>query len=174
MTTIAAILQLLVALAFLSIPLVRHRYGAKAQAAAERELTRQGVPTTVLAENKLRFDAGGHETAAPAGIAAVTVGLAALNFAGSHLGLVLTWIFQSLVLAGNVVILYSQLTAITSVRTAFARKGDPMLQRIDVPAFIEAAETAFPRWVLPTLQNIRHTVVFAGSALAIVATIVAA
>lgn len=174
MTTIAAILQILVALAFLSIPLVRHRYGPQAQAAAEQELTRQGVPVTVLAENKLRFDAGGHETAAPVSVAAVMVGLAALNFGGSHLGLVLTWVFQSIVLAGNVVILYSQLTAATSVRAAFARKGDPMLQRIDVRAFLDAAETAFPRWVMPILQNIRHTIVFAGSVLAIVATIVAA
>jgi hypothetical protein len=60
------------------------------------------------------------------------------------------------------------------VLAAFARKGDPMLQRIDVRAFLGAAETAFPRWVMPILQNIRHTIVFAGSVLAIVVTIVAA
>jgi hypothetical protein len=163
MTTIAAVLQLLIALAFVSIPLVRHRYGPSAQAAAEAELTRQGVPPTVLAENKLRFDAGGHETAVPASVAAVLAVVAAFNLAAHPWGLVLTWVFQSIVLAGNCVILYSQLTAAKSVQAAFARKGDPVLARIDVPALLEAAERGFPRWVFSTLQNARHAVVFGGS-----------
>ncbi|WP_211349171.1 hypothetical protein [Micromonospora pisi] len=60
----------------------------------------------------------------------------------------------------------------TSVRTAFARKGDPMLGRIDVPALLKAAESGFPSWV-PVLQNVRHTVVFAGSVLALAATVLA-
>ncbi|WP_203349282.1 hypothetical protein [Streptomyces sp. 3211] len=41
MNAVAA-LQLLIAAAFLSIPLVRSRYGARAQAAVEAELGRQG------------------------------------------------------------------------------------------------------------------------------------
>ncbi|MFV2178136.1 hypothetical protein ACFHW2_04235 [Actinomadura sp. LOL_016] len=133
-------LQLLVAAAFVTIPMVRHRYGPAAKAAAEAELARQDVPTTVLEENGLKFDAGGHETAAPVAIAAI---------------------------------LYSQLTAATSVRAAFERKGDPTLPRIDVRAPLEAAEGAFPRWVMPTLQNIRHTIVFAGSAVALLAVTLA-
>ena len=84
----------------------------------------------------MRFDAGGHETAAP---------------------------------AGNCLILYSQLTAVRSVRAAFARSGDPMLVRIDIPALLRAAEGGFPSWTW-TLQNVRHTVVFGASALALVAT----
>ncbi|WP_261992649.1 hypothetical protein [Streptomyces sp. adm13(2018)] len=37
-----------------------------------------------------------------------------------------------------------------------------------MPAFLAAAEGAFPAWTR-TLQNVRHTVVFAGSALALTA-----
>ncbi|MEW2353595.1 hypothetical protein [Spirillospora sp. NPDC029432] len=173
MTTIAAAMQLLIAVAFVTIPLVRHRYGPAAQAAAERELARQGVPARVLAENGLRFDAGGHETAAPAAVALIMTVLAALNLAGNHWGEVLSWVFMPLVLAGNCVILYSQLTAAKSVRAAFARKGDPMLERVDVPAFLKASEAGFPRWVFPILQNVRHTAVFGGAAVALLATALA-
>ena len=144
-------------------------YGSDAKAAAEAELTRQGVPVTVLEENKIRFDAGGHETIAPASVAALMVFAAVLNLAGSDAAQLLTWILQSLVLVGNLLILHSQLTAAKSVTAAFVRKGDPTLRTIDVPALLDAAERAFPHWVVPILQNIRHTVVFAGSVIALVA-----
>ena len=168
MNVLVAIVQLLVACAFLSIPLVRHRFGPGAQVAAEAELARQGVPGTVLAENKMRFDAGGHETAAPVTVAAVMVALAGLNLAASAWASPLTWVFQSLVLGMNFLILYSNLTAAKSVQAAFARKGDPLLQRINVPALLKAAENAFPSWVW-VLQNVRHVVVFGGSAVALAA-----
>ncbi|MET7332453.1 hypothetical protein [Nonomuraea sp. NPDC005650] len=173
MMTFAAALQLLIALGFVSIPLVRHRYGREAGVAAERELERQGVPTRVLKENNLSFDASGHETIVPATVALIMTVLAVLNLAGNHWGQVLSWIFQPLVLVGNVLILYSQLTAATSVKKAFERKGDPMLQRVDVRALLKAAESAFPGWVMPGLQNVRHTVVMAGSILVLVALVTA-
>jgi hypothetical protein len=170
MNVFAAAAQLLIALAFVTIPLVRHRYGATAKAAAEAELTRQGVPVAVLEENKLSFDASGHETVVPASVAAVMAAIAALNLAENHWGSVLTWVFQSIVLAGNFLILHSQLTAAKSVHAAFARKGDPVLARIDVPALLSAAERGFPHWVFPVLQNLRHGVVIGGSVLALAAT----
>jgi len=168
MLVFAAVLQLLIALAFVSIPLVRHRYGATATANAHAELRRQGVPVTVLADNKMNFDASGHETAAPVAVAAVMTTLAVLNLAANPWGQTLTLIFQSIVLAGNFLILYSQVTAAKSVAAAFARKDDPMLHRIDVKALLKAAESGFPTWVMPILQNIRHTVVIAGSVLVLV------
>ncbi|MGW4961030.1 hypothetical protein ACWEPL_27750 [Nonomuraea sp. NPDC004186] len=171
MMTFAAVLQLLVALGFVSIPLVRHRYGRQAGVAAVRELERQGVPARILKENNISFDASGHETIVPATVALVMTALAVLNLMGNHWGQVLSWIFQPLVLAGNVLILYSQLTAATSVRKAFERKGDPMLRRVDVPALLKAAESGFPSWVMPGLQNVRHTVVMGGSILVLVALI---
>ncbi|GHH86264.1 hypothetical protein [Streptomyces capitiformicae] len=172
MNVLIAVLQLLVAAAFVSIPVVRHCYGAAAMAGAEAELERQGVRRTALAENGMRFDAGGHETAAPVSVAVIMTALAGLNLADSSWAGTLTWVFQSLVLLGNCVILYSQLTAEQSVRSAFARKGDPMLARVDVEALLKAAEVAFPAWVW-TLQNVRHAVVFGASALALLTLAVA-
>ncbi|MFG6193177.1 hypothetical protein [Nonomuraea sp. JJY05] len=171
MMTFAAVLQLLVALAFVSIPLVRHRYGRDAGIAAERELERQGAPVRVLEENNINFDAGGHETIVPATVALIMTVLAVLNLMGNHWGPVLSWVFQPLVLVGNVLILYSQLTAAKSVQKAFERKGDPMLRRIDVPALLKAGGSVFPSWVMPGLQNVRHTVVMGGSVLVLVALI---
>ncbi|MFE5613731.1 hypothetical protein [Streptomyces sp. NPDC056524] len=165
---LAAVMQLLIALAFVSIPIVRHRFGPAATTAAEAELSRQGIRPAVLAENDLRFDASGHETWAPVSVAAIMTAVAALNFAGHGWGGTLTWIFQVLVVLGNALILYSNLTAVSAVSTAFRRKGDPELARVDVPAFLKAAENAFPGWVR-IQQNIRHAIVFGGSALAIVA-----
>ncbi|MBC6464468.1 hypothetical protein [Actinomadura alba] len=47
-------------------------------------------------------------------------------------------------------------------------KGDPELARVEVAPFLKAAENAFPRWVRAQTY-IRNTVVFAGSAIALVA-----
>ncbi|MFF3217076.1 hypothetical protein ACFYYB_41475 [Streptomyces sp. NPDC002886] len=164
--TLSAVAQILVAAAFVSIPLLRHRFGAVAKAAAVAELRRQGVRPEVLEENKLRFDASGHEWWASGAFAAASLAAATLNLAGSPLGTTLTWIFSTLALLANILILQSQLGAVKSVRAAFRRKGDPELLRVDVPAFLQAAEGAFPSWTR-VLQNVRHTVVFAGSALAL-------
>ncbi|MFD0891895.1 hypothetical protein ACFQ08_45700, partial [Streptosporangium algeriense] len=161
-------MQLLVAVAFVSIPVVRHRYGPAAKAAAVAELRRQNVRPEVLEENKLRFDAGGHETAAPVTVAAVMVGAAALNLAAAAAAPLMTWIFSSLVIVMNAAIVYSNLTAVRSVEAAFRRKGDPELARVEVAPFLKAAEDAFPRWVRAQTW-LRNTTVFAGSAIALLA-----
>ncbi|MCX4530099.1 hypothetical protein OHA79_43880 [Streptomyces sp. NBC_00841] len=168
MNTLAAVMQLLVAIAFISIPVVRHRFGPAAKAAAVAELRRQNVRPEVLEENKLRFDAGGHETAAPATVAAVMIGTAALNFVGAAPAQPPTWVFSSLVLLMNAGIVYSNLTAVKSVEAAFRRKGDPEVARVEVAPFLQAAEDAFPRWVRAQTY-LRNTVVFAGSAIALIA-----
>ncbi|MEV0250219.1 hypothetical protein AB0H76_26725 [Nocardia sp. NPDC050712] len=173
MFTTAAIAQILIALAFVSIPLVRHRFGPAAQAAADREVRRQGVRPEVLGENGLRFDAGGHETWAPVSFALMMLAAAALNLAGNEWGRTLSWVFQIIVLLANVLIVYSNLTAVPSVTAAFAEKGDPELARIDVKAFLDAAENAFPRWVMRHLTYARHTIVFGGSLLVLIALITA-
>ncbi|GHC35272.1 hypothetical protein [Streptomyces cinnamoneus] len=172
MNAFIAAMQLSVAGAFVSIPVVRARFGATATASAHAELRRQGVRTTVLEENGMRFDAGGHETWAPVGIATVLAATAGLNLAGSSWAGALNWIVLGLVLAINCVILYSNLTATTSVQAAFSRKGDPDLARIDVAALLKAAEAGFPRWVW-ILQNARHVVVFGAAGLALTAAALA-
>jgi hypothetical protein len=172
MNVLAAIMQLLIAVAFVSIPVVRHRYGPAAKVAAVAELRRQNVRPEVLEENKIRFDAGGHETAAPATVAAAMIAIAGMNLAGSGLATLLTWIFCSLVVLMNVAIVYSNLAAQKSVEAAFRRKGDPALASVEVAPFLKAAEDAFPGWVRAQTY-LRNTVVFAGSAVAIVAVSVA-
>jgi hypothetical protein len=167
-TTFVAVMQLLAAAAFASIPLVRHRYGATAMAHAEANLREQGVAPTALADNGMRFDAGGHETAVPVGVAAVLVALAGLNLGGIGWVGIPNWVVLSLVLIGNGAILCSQLTAARSVRAAFARKGDPELARIDVPALLRAAEDGFPAWTW-TLQTVRHVAVFGAAILGLAA-----
>ncbi|MGC5311791.1 hypothetical protein [Micromonospora zamorensis] len=168
MNTLAAVMQLLVAVAFVSIPIVRHRFGPVARAAAEAELRRQNIRPEVLAENRIRFDASGHETAAPVTVAAVLVTTAALHLAGADLAQLLTWIFSSLVVLMNAAIVYSNHTAVKSVEAAFRRKGDPELTRVEVEPFLRAAENAFPRWVR-VQTYLRNSVVFGGSAVALVA-----
>ncbi|GIG64424.1 hypothetical protein [Phytomonospora endophytica] len=167
-----AALQILIGLAFVSIPWVRARYGPRAQAAAEAELTRQGVRPEILGENKLRFDHGGHETIVPVTVALVMGACAALNIAGASIATPANWIFQTLVLLGNAAILYSNLTAVKGVETAFAKKGGE-LAAIDVKAFLTAAENAFPKWVFSILQNIRHVIAFGGSIAILIITAVA-
>ncbi|MEV7239229.1 hypothetical protein AB0N06_36710 [Streptomyces sp. NPDC051020] len=172
MNVLAAAMQLLVAVAFLSIPLVRHRFGPAAKAAAVAELRRQEVRPEVLEENRLRFDAGGHETAAPVTVAVVMTAVAVANIAEADSARLLTWIFSALVLLMNVVIVYSNLTAVRSVEAAFRRKGDPELARVEVAPFLRAAEGAFPGWV--RIQTyVRNTIVFGGSAVALLAVSVA-
>ncbi|MFI0485623.1 hypothetical protein [Actinomadura sp. 9N215] len=172
MNTLAAVMQLLVAVAFVSIPVVRHRFGPAAKAAAVAELRRQNVRPEVLDENRLRFDAGGHETAIPAAVAAVMTATAALNLAGAGLAQPLTWVFSSLVLLMNAGIVYSNLTAVKSVQAAFRRKNDPELARVEVAPFLKAAEGAFPRWVRAQTY-VRNTTVFGGSAVALLAVTLA-
>ncbi|MFB7553249.1 hypothetical protein [Streptomyces sp. NPDC056154] len=104
----------------------------------------------------------------PGAFAAASLTAAALNLVGNPCGTILTWVFSSIAFLANIAILQSQLGAVNSVRAAFRRKGDPELLRVDVPAFLAAAEGAFPVWTR-TLQNVRHAVVFVGSALALTA-----
>jgi hypothetical protein len=170
MNVTAAALALIVAAAFVSMPLVRHRYGAAAMASAQRELTRQRVRTTALAEHGMRFDASGHESAAPLGIAAVLLAVAGVNLVGPGWAGTMSVVVFALVLLGNGVIVYSNLTAVKSVRAAFARKNDPELLRVDVPALLAAAEAGFPGWTW-TLQKLRNAAVFGAAALGIAVTL---
>ncbi|WP_280220257.1 hypothetical protein [Nocardia neocaledoniensis] len=170
MNTLVAAIEIAIAAAFLSMPVVRHRYGAAAMTSAQTELARQGVRTTALHEHGMRFDASGHESAAPLGVAAIMLGAAALNLAGLDLARPVNWVVLGLVLLGNCVIVYSNLTATKSVTAAFARTGDPELARIDVPALLDRAEAGFPAWIW-TLQKVRNTVVFGGALLGLAVSV---
>ncbi|MFJ1455599.1 hypothetical protein [Nocardia sp. N2S4-5] len=164
MNAVIAAVEVIAAAAFLSMPIVRNRYGTAAMAQAEGELARQGVRTTALRENGMRFDASGHEWWAPGGIAALLVLAAGLGLAGFGWMRPVNWVVLSLLFLGNCAIVYSNLTAERSVRAAFGRKNDPELARIDVPALLRIAESGFPRWTW-TLQTVRNTLVLGGALL---------
>ncbi|SDJ98957.1 hypothetical protein SAMN05428985_102160 [Nocardioides sp. YR527] len=172
MNAVIVAVELAAAAAFLSIPIVRHRYGAHAMAGAEAELARQGVRTTALREYGMRFDASGHEWWAPGGIAALLVTAAGLTLAGFDWMQPVNVVVLSLLFLGNCVIVYSNLTATRSVQAAFRRKNDPELAGVDVPALLKVAEAGFPDWTW-TLQKVRNTIVFAGSALGLILLAVA-
>lgn len=172
MNTVVAVVELAAAAAFVSMPIVRNRYGAHAMATAEAELARQGVRVTALRENGMRFDASGHEWWAPGGVAILLVVMAGLNIADAEWMRPVNWGVLTALLLANGVIVYSNLTAAKSVRAAFVRKNDPELSRIDVPALLAAAESGFPAWTW-TLQRVRNTVVFAGAGIALVVSVLA-
>jgi hypothetical protein len=172
MDAFIAVMHLLAA-AFVGIPLVRHRHGPAATVTAHAELDRQGVRTTVPAENGMRFDAGGHETSVPASVAAAMAVLAGLHVAGAAWAVPLTWGALAPVAIGDCLIIHSDRTAAASVRAAFPRTGDPGPARVDVPAPLAAAERGFPAWTW-TLEKARHTTVFGSSALAPTALALAA
>src|SRR5690242_11855012 len=104
----AAGLQLLTALPFLLSIIVVWRYGADAQAAAQAELTRQGVPTSVLAEHGISFGSNTAEIPIPAAIILVLVVLALLNLAGRRVGRTLSWIFHPILVVAGIVIIPGQ------------------------------------------------------------------
>ncbi|TMR89159.1 hypothetical protein EJK15_62300 [Nonomuraea basaltis] len=143
---VAASLQLLTVIPFLIGTFVVLLYGADAQAAAEAEIVRQGLPATILAQHGINF--GGSETLAIV-LALILVTLAVLNLAGKGVGRILSWIFQPILFAMGVIIIPGQLFTAQFMESSFKNSGDSMLTRIDVPALIDAATHVMPGWLLP-------------------------
>ena len=165
--TATAVLQILVALAFLSTPAIGLVYGSAVQAAVDAEVARQGLPSSVLAENGIAFNETGAAILIPAVVAAVLVVLAVLDLRGSRIGRVLTWIVAPLVLLGNFAIVASQAGLAQALEAMFDSSGNPALQAIDVPALLAAADSAYPGW-LSLAVDTRFAVVTAGSVLVLV------
>lgn len=91
--------------------------------------------------------------------------LAVLNLAGNQCGRILSWVFQPLVVLGNVAIVAivaSQRAAAQVLESVFEPSGDATLGGIDVHRLLDAAGGAFPAW-LPHLVNARNAVVTLGS-----------
>jgi len=162
----AAGLQLLTALPFLLSIIVVWRYGAEAQAAVEAELTRQGVPTSVLAEHGISFGSNTAEIPIPVAIILVLVVLALLNLAGSRVGRTLSWIFHPILVVAGIVIIPGQVFTTSVLESSFRSSGDAVLQRINVSALVGAAERAMPGW-LPYVDGTKLVLTTLGSMLVI-------
>ena len=140
----AAALQLLTVVPFVVGVVVVARYGAKAQAAAEAETERQGVPATVLREQGVDF--AGSESLALVLVLALVV-LAALNLAGKRTGQILSWIFHPLLVALGLLIIPAQLFTVRFVEPLFKSANDPRLAQVDVRALVDAATAVMPGWL---------------------------
>lgn len=165
--TLAATLQLLLALTFLISAAVAYLYGADAQALAEAELARQGFPAQVLTDNNVRFDESAAGLVLPIMIALCVTALALLNLAGNRIGRILTWIFQPTLMIGGGIIIAGQVFVARSIELAFESSSDSTLKNIDVQALVEAAKTAFPGWYEYHIY-VRFALVTLGSLLVIV------
>lgn len=144
--TIAAVLQILFALAYLLSPIAGLVFGADVQAAAEAELARQGQSPGLLAGQGLHFDEGGYALVVPVSTAAIAAILAWLNLRGTRWGRRLTLIAQPLFLLLDVLIFTSQLS-----RTQYLQ--DILGPGVDAQAVIDASERAYPTWLLALSQG---------------------
>ena len=159
---LAAVVQLLTAATFCVMPALAYRWGDTAQRAAETDLTRQGFAPEILAKYRIRFAERGVETLLPFGIALILAALAALNLDGTEAGRIASFVVQPILLLAGGFVTGSQLFAVRFVRSAFRKAGDAALDGIDVPAFMAAAQRAFPR-VLRPLVAVRFVLVTVGS-----------
>ncbi|WP_431896832.1 hypothetical protein [Nonomuraea sp. bgisy101] len=139
--TVAGVLQLLFALAFLIAPVAGLVYGADVQAAAEAELVRQGLSPSLLAEDNLHFDEGGYALVLPGTSALIAVVLAWLNLAGRRAGRILTLIFQPLFLALDVFILTSQMSQTQYLQSILG-------EGVDAQAILDVSDRVYPAWLL--------------------------
>ncbi|WIX98395.1 hypothetical protein QRX60_30545 [Amycolatopsis mongoliensis] len=164
---LAALTQVLTAVPFLLSIIVVRAVGAEAQAAAEAELSRQGLPPSLLAGHGVSFGSDTAETPLPGAIIVVLVALALLNLAGRRAGQVLSWVFHPLLAVAGALIVPAQLFTATFLAASFRDSGDPLLQRVDVPRLVDAARQAFPGW-LPVVDGAKLVFTTAGSVLVIV------
>ncbi|MGW0802589.1 hypothetical protein [Nonomuraea sp. NPDC002799] len=140
--TLAGILQLLFAAAFLIAPVAGLFFGADVQAAAEAELARQGLSPSLLEQHGLHFDEGGYALVIPVTTAVIAALLAWLNLAGKRAGRILTLIIQPIFLALDVFIFTSQ-----AAQTEYLQ--NILGEGANAQAILDAAERAYPAWLLP-------------------------
>ncbi|MFE3455650.1 hypothetical protein ACFXJ8_42750 [Nonomuraea sp. NPDC059194] len=155
--TVAGVLQLLFALAFLIAPLAGLVYGADVQAAAEAELARQGLSPSVLAENGIHFDEGGYALVVPVTTAVIAAILAWLNLAGKRAGRILTLIVQPLFLALDVFIFTSQAAKVQYLQSFLGAGGNAQ-------AVLDASERVYPAWLLAVSDGRLYATILASVA----------
>jgi hypothetical protein len=165
--TLAVLLQLLLAATFVIMPTLAFLYGARAQAAAEAQVARQGFPAAVLARNHVHFGEGAVGLLLAVAIALGLVVLAVLNLAGNPAGRIGSWILQPLLLIAGGLILSRQVFTARFLASAFRSSGDPTLAGIDVKAFVDAAAGAYPAG-FPYVVGARFVLATPGSLLIIV------
>lgn len=141
--TLAVVLQLLLAATFLVSVATAVGYGPAAQRAAEAELSRQGIPPTVLGAENLRFDEGLAGTVPAVIIALLLIMLAILNLRGRRIGRLLSWILQPLLVVAGAILVSGQVFLEAGLVQAFGQAG---VTGVDVAALVAAVRAEFPFW----------------------------
>ncbi|MEU7852196.1 hypothetical protein [Nonomuraea sp. NPDC049141] len=149
-------LQFLLALTYLIVPLVGHRYGTAAQQAADAEIRRQGHDPAVLVKHGLDFTASTASVVVSVAIAVGLATLAVLNLGDQPL---LTWVLQPVLLIAGGFITTAQVFVVRYVEAALRKSGTT---DIDTKALIGAAEVVFPGWFRPLVVT-RFLLTTAGS-----------
>jgi len=160
--TIAAVQQLLLALTFVLIPIAAQKYGKRAQDAAEKSVSSQGLDGQLLPKNGIKFTESKVEMLLPLGFAVVYAVIALLILAGSDLGKTLTWVIEPITLVLVGMVTANQVFATSFMKRAFQKSGKVELQKINVEAFVSAALKEFPSWLRP-LQAVRFALAVGGS-----------
>jgi hypothetical protein len=168
----ASILQFLLAATFLIIPVVAYRHGTTAQRAAEAQVRSQGFSAELLAHHRIRFAESGAEALFPFAIALCVATLASLNLSGTEIGRVASLVVQPLLLAGGGVITAGQVFPVRFTESALKKSGDAAVKDLDVRAFIDAANAAFPVWLRHIIIT-RFVLVTVGSIFVIILLAVA-
>lgn len=145
---IAAVLQLLTTVPFVLGTFVVLVHGARAQAAAEAEVARQGLPPSVLAEHGISFGDNTAELPFAIAIIAILGALALLNLYGRRLGRILSWVFQPILFVAGAALVPGQVFLVPLLESAFKSSGDPALARIDVPVLVDVVTQVMPGWLI--------------------------
>ncbi|WP_232668796.1 hypothetical protein [Pseudonocardia sp. TRM90224] len=163
--TAAAALQAVTAVPFVLGTVVVLGYGASAQAAAEAEMTRQGLPPSLLVEHGIAFGSNTAELPFAIAIVVVLAALAVFNLRGSRAARTASWVVHPVLLVAGTLIIPGQVFTTWYLSTAFA--ADPALSRIDAAALVDAAAAAMPGWLL--YANIAKLVLTTVGSMAVVA-----
>lgn len=153
-----ATLQLLTAVTFLISTIFVFTSGAAAQAAAEAEVAREGLPASYLADNSIRFDdPGAAARALPIAIVVVLVALAVLNLAGKRIGRILSFVFQPILAVAGALVIYGQVFPEQIIKD----------DRMNVHAVVEASRSAYPA-ALPYVVIAKFVLAVLGSLVIVV------
>ncbi|WP_188188634.1 hypothetical protein [Nonomuraea sp. SYSU D8015] len=144
---LAAVLQLLTAVPFVLGTYVVLAHGARAQAAAEAEVARQGLPPSLLDQHGVSFGNSTSELPFAVAIVLILASLALLNLNGKRLGRTLSWIFQPILFVAGAVIVPGQVFVAPLLESAFKSSGDPALARIDVVSLVDSTTQVMPGWL---------------------------
>jgi len=162
-TTIITVAQLiLLALAFIIIPIVGQKYGERAQKAAEKSVADQGFDSGILLKSSVKMTESKLEMLLPFAFAVAYVIVAVISITGSHLNHMLLWIVEGFTLIVVGAVTAQQVFVASFLERAFKKAKDERLHEINVKQFITAAQAEFPSW-LHGLQVMRFVLATAGS-----------